>query len=63
MRKRGRPPVLKPWRVSITGRVQREFIIFARTEEEAREQARLMVKQSFPFSEFSVKRFYGRLKA
>lgn len=63
MRKRGRPPVLKPWLVTITGRVSREIVIFARTLEEAEEKARFMVKQSFPFSNFSVRRFYGRVKA
>ncbi|WP_297091992.1 hypothetical protein [Thermococcus sp.] len=63
MRKRGRPPVVKPWLVTITGSVSRKFVIFAKTQEEAEEMARFMVKQSFPFSSFSVRRFYGRVRA
>lgn len=63
MSKRGRPPVVKPWRVTITqpGEEPLEFIIFEKTREKAEERARFMVKQSFPFASFSVKRYYGRL--
>ncbi|NJE01853.1 hypothetical protein [Thermococcus sp. JdF3] len=64
MRKRGRPPVMKAWRVRITppGEEPLEFTIFARTREKAEEMARFMVKQSFPFSNFSVRRFYRRVR-
>jgi len=63
MTRRGRPPVVKPWRVRIVepGEEPLEFIIFAKTKDEAEERARFMVKQSFPFASFSVKRFYGRV--
>ncbi|WP_460041443.1 hypothetical protein [Thermococcus atlanticus] len=59
MTRRGRPPVMKPWLLTINK--NRRFVIFAKTEEEAREKARFIVKQSFPFSRFSVRRYYGRV--
>lgn len=62
MRKRGRPPVMKAWRVRITQPDEEplEFTIFAKTREEAEEMARFMVKQSFPFASYSVKKL-GRV--
>ena len=62
MRKRGRPPVMKAWRVRITRPDEEplEFTIFAKTREEAEEMARFMVKQSFPFASYSVKKL-GRV--
>ncbi|WP_297438029.1 hypothetical protein [Thermococcus sp.] len=63
MTKRGRPPIMKPWRVTIIppGEEPLEFIIFEKTREKAEERVRLMVRRSFPFSRFSVRRYYGRL--
>ncbi|WP_297490320.1 hypothetical protein [Thermococcus sp.] len=62
MRKRGRPPVMKAWRVRINHHGERrDIIIKAKTREEAERMARFIVKQSFPFSDFSVRRFYGRV--
>jgi len=65
MTRRGRPPVVKPWRVTIIppGEEPLEFIIFEKTREKAEERVKMMVKQSFPFASFSVKRFYGRVGA
>ncbi|KUH33920.1 hypothetical protein APY94_04100 [Thermococcus celericrescens] len=63
MGKRGRPPVVKPWLVTISGKTARKIVILARTRQEAEEKARFMVKQSFPFSTFSVRRYYGRVSA
>ena len=62
MRKRGRPPVMKAWCVRITQPDEEplEFTIFAKTREEAEEKARFMVKQSFPFASYSVKKL-GRV--
>ncbi|KUH34238.1 hypothetical protein APY94_02900 [Thermococcus celericrescens] len=63
MRKRGRPPVMKAWRVRIHNNgKRRDIIIKAKTREEAEEMARFIVKQSFPFSNFSVRRFYGKVR-
>ena len=60
----GRPPVRKPWLIQIEALTRpRSFIILARTREEAEHQARLIVKQSFPFSSFSIRRYYGRVEA
>ncbi|WP_148882617.1 hypothetical protein [Thermococcus aciditolerans] len=63
MARRGRPSVVKPWLVTISGGTTRKIVILARTQEEAEERARFMVKQSFPFSTFSVRRYYGRVSA
>jgi len=54
---------MKPWRVTIIppGEEPLEFIIFEKTREKAEERVRLMVRRSFPFSRFSVRRYYGRL--
>ena len=54
--KRGRPPVMKAWRVRINYHGERrDIIIKAKTREEAEEMARFIVKQSFPFASFSLK--------
>ena len=65
MTRRGRPPIVKAWRVTIIppGEEPLEFIIFEKTQEKAEERVKMMVKQSFPFASFSVKRFYGRVGA
>ncbi|WP_148882743.1 hypothetical protein [Thermococcus aciditolerans] len=65
MTRRGRPPVMKAWRVTITqpGEEPIEFIIFEKTREKAEERVKMMVKQSFPFASFSVRRYYGRVGA
>ena len=57
--------MVKPWRVTIIppGEEPLEFIIFEKTREKAEERVKMMVKQSFPFASFSVKRFYGRVGA
>ena len=54
--KRGRPPVMKAWRVRINHHGERrDIIIKAKTREEAEELARFIIKQSFPFASFSLK--------
>ncbi|AHL21648.1 hypothetical protein [Thermococcus nautili] len=62
MSRRGRPPVMKAWRVRITqpGEEPLEFTLFAKTREKAEEMARFMVHQSFPFARFTVKKI-GRV--
>ncbi|BAD85557.1 hypothetical protein TK1368 [Thermococcus kodakarensis KOD1] len=61
MSRRGRKPVLKAWLVRIHGRENREIIIQAKTREEAERTARFIVKQSFPFSSYSLKNL-GRVR-
>jgi len=50
-RRRGRPAKLKPWLLRIHNNgYSRELIIIARSRAEAEEQAKFILKQSFPLA-------------